>query len=68
MRWAGHVAYMGASRGPHRVLVGKTEDKRPFRRPRHRWEDSLKWMFRKWDVRAWPGLISLRIGTGSWLL
>jgi hypothetical protein len=23
----------------------------------------LKWMFRKWDGRAWTRLISLRIGT-----
>jgi len=25
-----------------RVLVGKTEVKRPFGRPRHRWEDNIK--------------------------
>jgi len=25
-----------------RVLVGKPEGKRPFGRPRHRWEDSIK--------------------------
>jgi hypothetical protein len=26
----------------YRVLVGKPEGKRPLRRPRHRWEDSIK--------------------------
>jgi hypothetical protein len=26
----------------HRVLVGKTEEKRPLGRPRRRWEDNIK--------------------------
>jgi hypothetical protein len=42
MRWAGHVARMGAERGVHRVLVGKPEGKRPLGRPRRRWEDNIK--------------------------
>jgi hypothetical protein len=42
MRWAGHVARMGEGRGVHRVLVGKTEGKRPLGRPRRRWEDNIK--------------------------
>ena len=25
----------------------------------------LKWIFKKWDVGAWTGLIWLRIGIGS---
>ena len=25
----------------------------------------LRWIFRKWDVGVWTGLIWLRIGTGS---
>jgi len=29
-------------RGVYRVLVGKTEGKRPLRRARRRWEDSIK--------------------------
>ena len=36
MRWAGHVAHMGEERGAYRVLVGKTEGKRPLGRSRHR--------------------------------
>jgi hypothetical protein len=28
----------------------------------------LKWLFKKWDGRAWTGLIWLRIGTGGGLL
>ena len=35
MRWAGHVAHMGERRGAYRVLVGKSEGKRPLGRPRH---------------------------------
>jgi hypothetical protein len=39
MRWERHVARMGEERGVYRVLVGKTEGKRPLGRPRRRWED-----------------------------
>jgi len=42
MRWAGHVARVGESRGVYRVLVGKPEGKRPLGRPRPRWEDNIK--------------------------
>jgi len=42
MRWAGHVARMGESRGVYRLLVGKPEGKRPLGRPRRRWEDNIK--------------------------
>jgi len=33
MSWAGYVAHMGKSRGVYRVLLGKTEGKRPLGRP-----------------------------------
>ena len=42
MKWAGHVAPMGKDRGVHRVLVGKSEGKRPLGRPRRRWKDNIK--------------------------
>ena len=42
MRWARHVARMGDRRGVFSVLVGKPEGKRPFGRPRRRWEDNSK--------------------------
>ena len=42
MRWAGHVARMGDSRGVYRVLVGKREGKRILGRPTCRWEDNIK--------------------------
>jgi len=36
MRWAGHVARMGEERGVYRVLLGKSEGKRPLGRPKRR--------------------------------
>jgi hypothetical protein len=42
MRWAGHVACMGDKRCVYRVLVGKTEGKRPLGRPSRRWEDNIR--------------------------
>ena len=42
MKWVGHVAHMGESRGLYRVSVGKPEGKRPLGRPGHRWEDNIK--------------------------
>jgi hypothetical protein len=33
---------MGERGGAYRVLVGKPEGKRPFRKPRCRWEDNIK--------------------------
>ena len=42
MRWAGRVAPMGDCRGVYKVLMGKLEGERPFRRPRCRWEDNIK--------------------------
>ena len=36
MRWDGYVARMGEERGVYRVLVGKSEGRRPLGRPRRR--------------------------------
>jgi hypothetical protein len=33
---------MGYRRNVYRVSVGKSEGKRPLRRPRRRWEDNIK--------------------------
>jgi hypothetical protein len=38
---------MGEERGEHRMLVGKPDRKRPLGRPRRRWEDNIKIIFRK---------------------
>jgi hypothetical protein len=47
MRWAGHLARRGERRGVYRVLVGKSEGKRPLGRPRNRWEDNMKFDFQE---------------------
>jgi len=52
----------GERRGVYGILAGKPEGKRLFGRPRRRWEDNIKCIFRKWDVGTWSGLIWLRIG------
>jgi hypothetical protein len=52
MRWAGHMVHMGERIVAYRVLVGKSEGRRPCGRPRPRWEVILKWIFRKWDGDA----------------
>jgi hypothetical protein len=42
MRGAGHVARMGEGRNVYSILMGKSEGKKPFERPRRRWEDGIK--------------------------
>jgi len=54
---------MGERRDVYRVFVGKPEEKRPFGRPRRRWEG--RWIFRKWDVGVWTGSRWLRIEKGG---
>jgi hypothetical protein len=58
LRWAGHVARMGARRGAYRALVGKPEGTRPLGRHRHRWEDNIKMDLRKvgWGGTDWINL------------
>jgi hypothetical protein len=42
MRGTGHVTRMGEKINAYRILVGKTEGKRPLGRPRFRWVDNIK--------------------------
>jgi hypothetical protein len=55
MRWAGHVARMGKKRGAYRILVGRPVGRQPLGRPRRRWLDNVKRIFKKWDG-VWTGL------------
>ena len=64
------MARRGEWRGVHRVLVGKSEGKRPLGRPRRRWEDNIKmdrqevvwgcadWMKLTQDRERWRALVS----------
>jgi len=49
------AARMGERRGVYRVLVGKTEGKRPIERHGHRWEDNIKIELQK--VGRWHRLV-----------
>ena len=63
------MACMEEGIGVHKVLVGKPEGKRPFGRPRRRWEDNIKmyleevgrgcgdWMELAKDRYRWRGLV-----------
>ena len=65
IRWAGHVVHVGEGRGVYRVLVLKSEGKRPLRRPSADGRIILRWIFRKWDVGVWTGSSCIKIGTGG---
>jgi hypothetical protein len=45
MRWAGHVARIGEKRNAYRLLVGKSEERKPLGRPRRRWVDNIRMGF-----------------------
>jgi len=64
MRWAGHVARMETSRSVYRVLVEKSEGKRPIGRRRHRWKDNIKIDLQEVGCGG-LNWIWLRIGTGG---
>jgi hypothetical protein len=56
MRWAGQVARMGEMRNTYRILVGKSEGKRPLERLR--WEDNIKINFTE---IGWEGVNCIHI-------
>jgi hypothetical protein len=67
MSWARHVACIGELRHAYKVLVRKTEGKRPLGRPRSKWEDDVKINVKeKWCVST--TFVWLSIGSSSWLL
>jgi hypothetical protein len=56
---------MGEISGVHRILVGKSEGKRPLVRHRRRWEDRVKMGLQEVGCGVWTGSIWLRIATGG---
>jgi transcription termination factor 2 len=70
IRWAGHVARMEEKRNVYRLLVGKSEGKRPLGRPRRRWVDNIRmdlgevewgdvdWICLAQDRNKWRALVN----------
>jgi hypothetical protein len=54
---------LGGGRVVYRILVGKSEGKRPLGRPRRRWEDNIKMDLQEVGSEVWTGLSWLRIET-----
>jgi hypothetical protein len=63
LRRAGYIARSGELRKVFNILVGNSEGKRPFGRPRDRWEDNIK-MNLNYCGRVWTGFMRLRMGSG----
>jgi hypothetical protein len=59
---------MGEERKVYKLLVGNPEGKRPFGRPRRRWEDGIRMDLRELGLGVWIGFDWLRTGTGGGLL
>jgi hypothetical protein len=58
----------GKKRVAYRILAGTPEGRRPFWRPRRRWEDTIKMDLEEVGWEAWTGLSWLSLGTGGGLL
>jgi len=66
----GHIERIGTRRGVYRVLVGRSDGKKPLGRPRRRWEDNIKmdlqevgckgmaWIALAQDRDGWRALVS----------
>jgi hypothetical protein len=49
---------MGEERNVYKVLVGKPEGKRPFGRPKLKWEDGIRMDLRKIDLGGVDSTVS----------
>jgi len=58
----GACSAYGERRGVHRCNLRERDH---LENPRVDGRIIIRWMFRKWNVVEWTGLIWLRIGTGS---
>jgi hypothetical protein len=63
------VARKGEGRGVYRVLVGRTEGKRPLGRPSRRWEDNIKIDLREIGIDGtnWIRLAQDRVEWGTFV-
>jgi hypothetical protein len=56
------MARMGEEREVYRVLLGKPEGRKPFGRPRHRWDDGIRINLRDTDWGVKSGFSWIKIG------
>jgi len=61
----GACSAYGERRGVYKVLWGILRERDHFGDPEAVGKIISRWIFRKWDVGAWTGLIWLRIGTSG---
>jgi hypothetical protein len=62
MRWTRHIERMWEIRNAYSILVGMPDGKRPFGRPRRRWENNIKMYLWKIGFRVadWIRLVQGR--------
>jgi len=65
MRWAGHVASIGARRVVYGFWWGNLRERDHLDDQGVDLRIILRWIFRKWDVGVWTVSIWLRTGTGG---
>ena len=65
MGWAEYVAPMEESRSVYRVWWGILRERDYFEDPGIDEKIILRWIFRKWEVRAWTGAIWIILGIGD---
>jgi hypothetical protein len=63
MRWVRHVARVGSGEVYIGFWFGILGERDRLEDPCLDGRIILKWIFRKWDVVVWTGLIWLRMGT-----
>ena len=68
MRWAGLVARVERGEVYTGFWWGNLREIDRLEYPGIDGRIILRWIYRKWEVRTWTGLIGLKIGTGGEVL
>jgi hypothetical protein len=56
------VIHVGEMRNAYKIFIIKPEEKIPLRKPRHRWDGSIKMDLSEICSRVWIGFIWLKLG------
>ena len=62
LKWASHVARMEEGRCAFKILTGTPSGKRPLRRPRRRWEGTIRMDIKEIGIntRKWVDLAQVK--------